>query len=972
MATNERRGIFISYSHLDKKFLGELKTMLAPAVRQGIVDLWDDTRIEAGAQWRDEIAAALRSARVGVLLVSDNFLDSEFITTHELPPLLDAARNEGLTVFWIHVSPCLYQRTEIESYHAAHVVSKPLDTFTKAKRKPILREICAKLIRIVEGASPDSPRDAASHEPRIAASRITASAPQLIGRERELAMLDAAWSGEAKKNVVTIVAFGGVGKSTLAAHWAATKYGDVERYFDWSFYRQGSGDVFLKTALEFFGDAELAASAEDGWMKGERLAQLVARDRTLLILDGLEPLQDAKTGGLRDPALQSLLRGLAARNGGLCVVTTRQEIPDLDTFRSTSAPQWKLDRLSGEAGASLLESLGVGGTAAEREALAGEVKGHALTLTLLGKFLAGAHGGDIRRRDVLSLREADFEETSGHAFRLMEAYEQWLERDGRQVELAILRLLGLFDRPAAPDCLAALREPPVIEGVTDSLVTLTDARWSRAVTRLVQLGLVEEPPWEPPRIAGYSEEEARRFKAERIAPADAPPPEVATERRLAGSALDAHPLIREYFAERLRGNAAEAWDAAHGRLYAHLRGGVPYWPEGVDGLQPLYQAVVHGCLAGRAQETCEQVYRDRILRGTSGTYAFYSTNMLGLTGADLAAVRCFFTVPWKQLSADLTAADQSWLLSDAAFRLRALGRLDEAREPMRAGLEAAVALEDWKSAAARAGNLSELDLALGDVASAVCYAEQSVQHADRSEDAFQIMSKRTTHADALHQAGRAAEATERFREAETLQGSLNPTAPLLNSIGGFRFCDLLLAGTERTAWCRALGSDGQSFDAQILAEVEHRAATALALARRNNWVLDTALNNLTLGRVALVRAILGDAPLDSAQPRVEAAGHGLRQDADHLPRALLSRAWLRAAQGDPAAARADLDEAQQLAERGPMRLHLADVHLHRARLFFREDRDHAREELKKARALIERCGYRRRDEELRDAEEAIG
>src|SRR5947208_2333134 len=76
-------------------------------------------------------------------------------------------------------------------------------------------------------------------------------------------------------------------------------------------------------------------------------------------------------------------------------------------------------------------------------------------------------------------------------------------------------------------------------------------------------------------------------------------------------------------------------------------------------------------------------------------------------------------------------------------------------------------------------------------------------------------------------------------------------------------------------------------------------------------------------------------------------------------------------QGDPAAAGADLDEVQQVGERGPMRLHLADVHLHRARLFFREDRDEAREELKKARALIERCGYHRRDEELRDAEAVI-
>ncbi len=968
MATGRHR-IFISYSHRDATFLEEMKTMLAPAIRKGVVDLWDDTTIETGAQWRAEIAAALQSARVGVLLVSDHFLESEFIANHELPPLLDAARNEGLTVFWIHVSPCLYEQTEIEAYQAAHDVSKPLSTLTKAKRKSILREICAELIRIV-GASASSRQSRAVQAPTIAASRLPSSA-LLIGRENEKAMLEAAWS-DSKTNVVVIVAFGGVGKSTLAGHWAATKVNDVERYFDWSFYRQGSSDLFLKVALEFFGDAAMAASAADGWTKGERLAQLVAQHRTLLILDGLEPQQDAKTGELRDPALTSLLRGLAARNGGLCLVTTRQEIPNLDTFRSTTAPQWKLERLSKEAGASLLENLGVRGTAEERETLAGDVKGHALTLTLLGKFLAEAHGGDIRKRDLVSLHEADYEETSGHAFRVMETYEEWLTRDGRHVELTILRLLGLFDRPATPGCLGALREIPVIDGLTESLVSVTDAQWSLAVKRLVQLGFVEEQPWERPRIVGYSEEEALRIKAERILPADAPPPQIADERRMTGRALDAHPLIREHFARRLSKNAPEAWLAAHGRLYDSLRDSVPYWPESVNGLQPLYQAVVHGCQAGRAAEACE-VYHDRIMRGTSGPFAFYSVGMLGFAGADLAAVRYFFTVPWKQLTTDLTDADQSWLLSVAASGLRSLGRLDEAREPMRVALDAYVDAEWWHHAAIAAGNLSDIDLMLGNVATAVHQAEQSVQYANRSEDAIQMLLKRTTYADALHAAGLTAEAGRSFREAEALQKDMYPKTPLLYFLQGFQFCDLLLAEIERAAWRRGLDSDEKPFDTGLLSDVEHRATTALPIVIPNRKVFGFALDNLTLGRTTLFRAVLGNAVTDSAHSYIETAVNGLRQvgQADFIPHALLTRSWLRALRANPTAARADLDEAQQIAERGPMRLHLADVHLHRARLFFRENREEAREELRKARALIERCGYHRRDEELRDAEAVI-
>ena len=105
-----------------------------------------------------------------------------------------------------------------------------------------------------------------------------------------------------------------------------------------------------------------------------------------------------------------------------------------------------------------------------------------------------------------------------------------------------------------------------------------------------------------------------------------------------------------------------------------------------------------------------------------------------------------------------------------------------------------------KHAAISASNLSELELTLGEVAGAVGDAEQSVSYADRSGDAFRQMARRTTHADALHQAGRRAEAEARFREAEQMQAERQPAYPLLYSLRGFRYCDLLSAEAERAAW----------------------------------------------------------------------------------------------------------------------------------------------------------------------------
>src|SRR6185436_7705024 len=118
----------------------------------------------------------------------------------------------------------------------------------------------------------------------------------------------------------------------------------------------------------------------------------------------------------------------------------------------------------------------------------------------------------------------------------------------------------------------------------------------------------------------------------------------------------------------------------------------------------LYQAVAHGCLAELHEQARADVYRDRILRGT-GADGFYSLRKLGAIGADLGAVACFFTTPWTTLAPSLAPADQAWLLSVAAFNLRALGRLTEAAEPMRAGLEMQVEAENWKPAAISAGNL---------------------------------------------------------------------------------------------------------------------------------------------------------------------------------------------------------------------------------------------------------------------------
>jgi hypothetical protein len=208
---------------------------------------------------------------------------------------------------------------------------------------------------------------------------------------------------------------------------AANQYRSAELVFGWSFYRQGtsggtsSADEFLDAALRWFGDPDPRIGT--AWEKGERLAKLVAHRRTLLVLDGLEPLQNPpgpQEGRLREPSLQALLRELAAFNKGLCVTTTRTAVADLADHGGSSAHRRELKDLSGDSGATLLRALGVKGHEAELRSASDELSGHCLALTLLGSYLTDAYNRDIRCRSEVSGHLAEDLRQGVHARKVME------------------------------------------------------------------------------------------------------------------------------------------------------------------------------------------------------------------------------------------------------------------------------------------------------------------------------------------------------------------------------------------------------------------------------------------------------------------------------------------------------------------------------------------------------------------------
>lgn len=664
------------------------------------------------------------------------------------------------------------------------------------------------LLRLNSPAEPAWPQQAAASlqqlypAQKIAGSRLVSrhTAADFLGREDELRVMDDAWGGTAMVNVLSIIAWGGAGKTALLGRWVQSRFidqgwknaegrPDPLFYFDWTFYDQGtrpddathagaaSVGSFFETALTFFGDPDPNLPG-----KGERLARLVQAHRTLLVLDGLEPLQypfnHPQAGRITDPDLRVLLTTLAAQNPGLCVVTSRQVLTDLSGLERSTARKHDLDELPEEVAIRLLRQMQIKGSDADLQQAVTDYFGHALSLTLLGRFLFQARGGDIRKRDTIKFEKASKNRDSQtrNAWHVLEAYEQWLASpDGRAEDRQALRLTGLFDRPASPDCLAALLRAPAIAGLTDTLVPLDNDDWNALLRRLHDAHLIQ-----------------LRFPA-------SDPASTAPQLEPREVPVDVHPLIREYFAKQLRDQQRAAYESAHSRLFDHLCQKTEHRPATLDGLQPLYQAVVHGCLAGRQQEAREKVYRDRILRGT-GSDGNYSTFKLGAIGADLGAVAAFFEVPWSQLSSNLSEPAQAWLLNEAAFSLRALGRLTDALEPMRVGMEMRIKAENWQNAAISASNLSELEVTLGRLGEAESDARRAIDFADRSRDANWRMASCTTAADALHQFGDRDEARQLFEEAEKIQIENQPKFNLLYSLRGYQYCDLILAPAERAAW----------------------------------------------------------------------------------------------------------------------------------------------------------------------------
>jgi nucleoside phosphorylase len=778
------------------------------------------------------------------------------------------------------------------------------------------------------------------------------TAPRLFGRGEELDKLRGAWL-DPEVRVMTVVAAGGVGKSALVNHWLRDlrdrDYLGAQRVLAWSFYSQGTkenlvaADVFVRFALDWLGDDRpLPTNPAE---QGARLAALIRQHPMLLLLDGLEPLQYPETapdvgGTLTDISIASLLRELAAPGWeGLCLITTRVPVAGIKAPDSAAAAIEQLDlrNLDIPSGVSLLESLiGRQQNIDEAEQAVAAVHGHALALNLLGRYLREVYGGRLSGRFGMGRLGGGVAE-GGHAQRIMELYAEWLQRYARIGELAILDVIGLFDRPAPFPAIAAVLARTDLGREMPGLSEFDGSEWRRCVADLRRMGLLAD------ETAG-----------------------------LPGT-LDAHPLVREYFRSRLQLLSPALWEAGNLSLYEYYKKRAPEQPANAADMNLLYAAVNHGCAIGRHQEVYHQILVPRIWRSPRESY---STRILGMTGSEIVALSNYFLLPaWTKLrSVELDRQARVLVMSNAALRLRQLGRPDDALASCRAlfGLLTAKATVaepvDVADAAYAASLYCELLIIAGRLQSPVWgkedgapeVARTAVRFADQCPDAYFKMYSRSCLAEVEFMTGDLNAARELFDEAAAIAVAEQSNLPFLYSQNLYRYGYFAI----------------ETGDAAILlADAERDPRWGLAAKPSQ---LSHAIRQLVLGAARRAMAEAGE-PADLAQAAAEVddaivifRGVGYT---DYTVRGLLERAHLRQVRARPedyAGALDDLDEAQAEVTRSHMTLLAADVHLQKVAChlsvwprqpadWHADMRGQVAASLNEASNLVGSLGYRRRN-----------
>jgi TIR domain-containing protein/protein kinase-like protein len=306
MSKLTRDKVFISYSHKDTKWRDELDTHLKPFVRDGSVISWSDKQISPGSQWLVEIKSAMADTKIAVLLVSADFLASDFIHRHELGPLLKEAEKGGVRILWVPVRGSAYEHTPLKNYQAVLDPGMPLAVMVKAKRDEAWVKIGEEIRKAVNSPDelrelPHEPPPLQLEQPNMIAGIDTAVAAEVLAEPQRLAA--------SEMSTVFIGSLPPYGKVIMKIIRESSPESD--EWIASTPYRVAIGDRFISDGTTRDGFKYLLFRFIDG----VSLVEVVRPGNVI-------------RGALLDEIIMQLLRQLSALNTASNVAVHRDVTPD--------------------------------------------------------------------------------------------------------------------------------------------------------------------------------------------------------------------------------------------------------------------------------------------------------------------------------------------------------------------------------------------------------------------------------------------------------------------------------------------------------------------------------------------------------------------------------------------------------------------------------------------------------------------
>ena len=151
-ANPDKRFVFVSYCHKDKEWLERLTIFVKALEKRGVsLQVWVDTSIKPGERWHDEIRLALRQAWAAILIISEDFLASDFIADEELPVLLRAAEQEGVAIMPLIARPSTFSsHPALGEFQAFNTPSRPLCDLSPGDQDRVFVKLSEHLMNIID------------------------------------------------------------------------------------------------------------------------------------------------------------------------------------------------------------------------------------------------------------------------------------------------------------------------------------------------------------------------------------------------------------------------------------------------------------------------------------------------------------------------------------------------------------------------------------------------------------------------------------------------------------------------------------------------------------------------------------------------------------------------------------------------------------------------------------------------------